>query len=73
MVKNIDLNFKIQRVKIKNSENDIYEFEIQDICESYICHHVFMNRYTYEKNIEEFYINASYLKEKELSKDLKIY
>ena len=29
-----------------------------------------MNRYTYEKSIGEFYINESYLKEKELSKDL---
>ena len=42
------------KLKIIDSSNKTYEFVISGICENYVGHYVFMNKNTYEKNIDKY-------------------
>lgn len=67
---------KGDRIKVKLNNNKEYNFRITDIFENYVDHYIIMNKNTYEKKIEKYKINISYIKfsnkkyEKELSKKL---
>lgn len=59
-----DLENKVvgDKIKIKDSGNNEYEFIISGICENYVGHYVFMNKETYENNIGNYKTNIVYLR-----------
>lgn len=60
------------KIKITSLDNKEYEFIISAICENYVGHYVFMNKYTYEKNIDRYNVNISYLNIDNLVNEEKI-
>ena len=46
---------------ITNTNKETYEFIISDICENYVGHYVYMNKNTYENNIDKYKTNVVYL------------
>lgn len=67
------INKKINdKITIKTIENKEYEFIISGICENYVGHYIFMNKNTYEDNIDNFKINISYLKLNNLKNEEKL-
>lgn len=64
------------KITLKISDVEQYEFIISAICENYVGHYIFMNKETYENNIDKYQTNVVYLnlfdlnKEKELSKEI---
>ncbi len=67
---------KGDKITIKDSSNKEYKFIISDVCENYVSHYVYMNKKTYEDNIDKYENNITYLKiddvknEEKLSKEL---
>ena len=62
-------------IKLLNYEKKEYLLKVTDICNSYLGHHIFLNKNTYEKYIGTYSNNFAYLKvdkdkEKEVVKDL---
>lgn len=67
------INKKINdTITIKTIENKEYEFIISGICENYVGHYIFMNKNTYEENINNFKVNVSYLKLNNLKNEEKL-
>lgn len=60
------------KIIIKTTDNKEYEFIISGICENYVGHYIFMNKNTYEENIDNFKINISYLKLNNLKNEEKL-
>lgn len=59
-------------IKILESNNLVYEFPISNIIENYIGDYIYMSKESYQKNIDEYKINAEYLKFKDLSREDEI-
>ena len=55
------------KVKITDTDNNIYEYEISNIVENHIGHYIFMDKYTYELSNQKYKNNVIYLNTKNLS------
>ncbi len=49
------------KITLTSSDNNKYQFTISGISENYVGNYVFMNKYTYEKNINSYNTNVVYL------------
>lgn len=64
------------KIEFVDSQNNKYSFVVSGITENYIGNYIYMDRQTYEKNIDKFNINVCYVKldnienEKDLTADL---
>ena len=52
---------KGDNIKIDGPDNNSYTFKISGVYENYASHYIIMGKDTYEKNIGEYKINASYV------------
>ncbi len=50
------------KIILTDSNNNEYEFVISGICENYVGNYVFMNKPTYEKYIDKYSTNVSFLR-----------
>lgn len=49
-------------IEIIYPDNKTYKFIVSGVCENYVSNYVFMNKKTYESNIDKYESNISYLK-----------
>ena len=52
---------KNDKITIKGPDNEEYVFVISDVFENYAAHYIIMDKNTYQNNIGEYKINASYI------------
>lgn len=66
-------NKKIKdNIIFKTNDNINYQFKISSIFENYVGHYIIMNKNTYEKYIDKFNTNISYLKLNNLKEEEKL-
>lgn len=49
-------------IEFQDADNNTYKFKISGISQSYVGHYIYMDKETFEKNIDKFNVNSSFIK-----------
>ncbi len=59
-------------ITIKDNDGNNHEFKISAVCENYVGHYVFMNKKTYESNIDDYHTNVVYIRLSNLKEEQNV-